>query len=400
MMSSDEIQGIEHRLSAVFPSAARVHVTADPFTGVRILIVSSEFIALAPAQRRKLALEHVNDDQIARLKLLTPDEESFLGVSNMDFQSDLDHLPLWPEALAHGQAEQIVLHSPSQTFTSLPSPVVATFYSLRGGVGRSTTLAHVARVLVRQGLTVLYIDMDLEAPGLASLFAVEGQVVDGKGVVPLLRQTEMAGAVPDDIAEHVLRVAENTALYLLPAGLPNANYARELALLDPSEWYREEINPLRLLIDAVRGLPDPPHVVLIDSRTGISPLAAPLLFDVADINIVAFYPHPQARVGTRALTRALLAAHSRRSTEENPLSPEVRFVISPVPATPAVRALYSDRAQDWVREWLAVARDADGEPVFDALEDIIRGLPTTISTLVLRVIWTSGTLSGVRYGPP
>jgi hypothetical protein len=136
--------------------------------------------------------------------------------------------------------------------------------------------------------------------------------------------------------------------------------------------YREEINPLRLLIDSVRDLPDPPHVVLIDSRTGISPLAAPLIFDVADINIVAFYPHPQARVGTRALTRALLAAHSRRSTEENPLSPEVRFVVSPVPATPAVRALYSDRAQEWVREWLAVARDADGEPVFNALEDIIQ----------------------------
>jgi MinD-like ATPase involved in chromosome partitioning or flagellar assembly len=203
-------------------------------------------------------------------------------------------LPLWPEALAHGQAERIVLHSPSQEFISLSPPVVATFYSLRGGVGRSTILAHVARVLARQELTVLCIDMDLEAPGLASLFAVEGQVVDGKGVVSLILQTEIAGAVPD-IAEHVLRVTDDTALYLLPAGLPNANYARQLALLDPSEWYREEINPLRLLIDAVRNLPESPHVVLIDSRTGISPLAAPLLFDVADINIVAFYPHPQAR---------------------------------------------------------------------------------------------------------
>jgi hypothetical protein len=89
---------------------------ADPFTGVRILIVSSEFIALAPAQRRKLVLEQVNDDQIARLELLTPDEENFLGVPSMDVQSDLEHLPLWPEALAHGQAEQIVLHLPSQTW--------------------------------------------------------------------------------------------------------------------------------------------------------------------------------------------------------------------------------------------------------------------------------------------
>jgi hypothetical protein len=239
MMSSDEVQRIERQLSAVFPSPASVRVAADPFAGVRILIVSSDFATLAPAQRRKLALEQVSDDQIARLELLTPDEESFLGAPNMDVQSDLECLPLWPEALAHGQAERIVLHLPSQTFTSLPSPVVATFYSLRGGVGRSTTLAHVARVLVGQGLTVLCIDMDLEAPGLASLFAVEDQVIDGKGVVPLLLQTEIAGTVPD-IAEHVLRVTDDTALYLLPTGLPNANYARQLALLDPTEWYCTE----------------------------------------------------------------------------------------------------------------------------------------------------------------
>ncbi|MGH9928375.1 MAG: P-loop ATPase, Sll1717 family [Pyrinomonadaceae bacterium] len=50
----------------------------------------------------------------------------------------------------------------------------------------------------------------------------------------------------------------------------------------------------------------------------------------------------------------------------------MRFVVSPVPATLEVRALYSERAQEWVREWLAVARDADGEPVFDALEEIIQ----------------------------
>lgn len=372
MMSSDDVQMIQCRLSAVFPPPASVRVAADPFEGVRILIVSSDFVTLTPAQRRNRVLSQVKDDQIARLELLTPDEEIFLGAPYVTVESDLEYLPLWPEALAHGQAEQIELHLPSQTFTPLSPPVVATFYSLRGGVGRSTTLAHVARVLVAQGLVVLCIDMDLEAPGLASLFAVEGRVVDGKGVLPLLLQTEIDGTVPDDISEHVLRVTDDAELYLLPAGLPNANYARQLALLDPSAWYREEINPLRLLIDAVHDLPKPPHIVLIDSRTGISPLAAPLLFDIADINIVAFYPHPQAQVGTRALVRALLAARSRRSTEEQIFSPEVRFVVSPVPATLEVRALYSDRAQEWIREWLAVARRADGGPVFDALEDIIQ----------------------------
>jgi MinD-like ATPase involved in chromosome partitioning or flagellar assembly len=371
MMSSDDVRRMENTLSTAFPSPAHIQVVADPFAGARILIISPIFATRAPTERRELVLSHIDDDQVARLELLTPEEHAFLGARDLEVSADLDNLPLWPEALAHGEAEQIVLHLPSQTFTSLIPPVVATFYSLRGGVGRSTTLAHVARVLAGQGLTVLCVDMDLEAPGLSSLFAVEDQVTDGKGVVPLLLQTEISGTVPD-ISEHVLRVTDDAELYLLPAGLPNANYARQLALLDPSAWYREEINPLRLLIDAVRELPKLPDVVLIDSRTGISPLAAPLLFDVADINIVAFYPHPQARIGTRALTRALIAAHSQRSTTEKPITPELRFVISPVPATPDIRSLYAERAQKWIGEWLAAARDTNGERVFNALEDIIQ----------------------------
>jgi MinD-like ATPase involved in chromosome partitioning or flagellar assembly len=310
MISSDEVQRVERALSNAFPQATRVRVVADPFAGVRILIISPDFAAMAPAQRRELVLSHVDDDQVAHLELLTPDEETFLGGRDLASPPDLDELPLWPEALAHGQAEQIVLHLPSQTFASLPAPVVATFYSLRGGVGRSTTLAQAARVLAGQGLNVLCIDMDLEAPGLAPLFGVEDQVVDGRGVVPLLLQTEIAGSAPD-ITDHVLRVTDDVELFLLPAGLPSANYARQLAQLDPAAWYREEINPLRLLIDAVRKLPQLPHVLLIDSRTGISPLAAPLLFDVADINIVTFYPHPQARLGTRAERKVVSAVQER-----------------------------------------------------------------------------------------
>src|SRR5690606_13572652 len=42
------------------------------------------------------------------------------------------------------------------------------FFSLKGGVGRSTALALWARHLCQQGKTVLVIDMDLEAPGLGA----------------------------------------------------------------------------------------------------------------------------------------------------------------------------------------------------------------------------------------
>ncbi len=217
---------------------------------------------------------------------------------------------------------------------------------------------------------MLCLDMDLEAPGLAALFDVEREVMPGKGVVPLLLEADIAGEMPD-VTAHLLRAHPERELYLLPAGYPDANYARQLAQLDPAAWYREENNPLRALIGAVRDLHISPQIVLIDSRTGISPLSAPLLFDLVDIAVVTFFPHLQARVGTRALTRALLAARSERA-----YTPEPRFLVSPVPGAgaPETRRRYEDRAAGWILEWLSPAVVEGGDPAFPEVDELVHVL--------------------------
>jgi predicted acylesterase/phospholipase RssA len=48
--------------------------------------------------------------------------------------------------------------------------MIATFYSFKGGVGRSMALANIAEYLHAKGLSVAMIDWDLEAPGLESYF--------------------------------------------------------------------------------------------------------------------------------------------------------------------------------------------------------------------------------------
>src|SRR5580658_4535310 len=48
--------------------------------------------------------------------------------------------------------------------------MIYTFYSYKGGVGRSMAMANVAECFCQQGLEVLMIDWDLEAPGLESFF--------------------------------------------------------------------------------------------------------------------------------------------------------------------------------------------------------------------------------------
>lgn len=53
--------------------------------------------------------------------------------------------------------------------------MIYTFYSYKGGVGRSMAMANVAEWLYRQGLRVVMVDWDLEAPGLESYFFPPGK---------------------------------------------------------------------------------------------------------------------------------------------------------------------------------------------------------------------------------
>jgi CO dehydrogenase nickel-insertion accessory protein CooC1 len=54
-------------------------------------------------------------------------------------------------------------------------PPIIVFASHKGGVGRSTALAVSATEFARRGLSILAIDLDLEAPGLGELFIAENK---------------------------------------------------------------------------------------------------------------------------------------------------------------------------------------------------------------------------------
>src|SRR5690349_2309674 len=73
--------------------------------------------------------------------------------------------------------------------------MIFTFYSFKGGVGRSMAVAGIANLLARQGLRVLAIDFDLEAPGLERYFfdATESRRVrEGQGLIDLLLTYKLA----------------------------------------------------------------------------------------------------------------------------------------------------------------------------------------------------------------
>jgi hypothetical protein len=149
-------------------------------------------------------------------------------------------------------------------------------------------------------------------------------------------------------------------LYCLPAGRLGVDYAQRLRLLDPEIWYRETPNPLHRLIELAATSSINPDVVLLDARTGISPISAPLLFDISDLAVICFFPHPQTRRGTELLVRSLLNAKTRRSNDLQ-ISPEPRFLVSPVPPGPSAERV-RDRATSWIDEWLShVQKRRSGE---------------------------------------
>ncbi|NES19005.1 MAG: ParA family protein [Symploca sp. SIO3E6] len=350
-MNHSEIkERIQHNMAKANLEVKELRVQPDPFTGWRIAVVSSGFAAKSQSERYRIALAGLEELTIQWLDLLTPDEREWAG--NLPLDSTLEDLPLWPEALARGSniPQQVVF--PSDLDEDLELPIITTFYSLRGGVGRSTSLAYTGKILASRGRTVLCVDMDLEAPGLAALFGKEKEISNGQGLLSVLLALDQ-GERPD-LRNHILRLSETDELYCLPAGLPDANYARLLNFIDPGAWYREERNPLRDLMQMLSNeLPFKPDVILLDARTGITPLNGPLLFDLSDMAIIVFFPHPQTLTGTKALVQALLAARTQRL--EQRFTPELRFLVSPIPASkaPEVVERYQHRTVEWISDWLS-----------------------------------------------
>lgn len=326
-----------------------LRIQADGVQGWRIAVVSNGFAQKTDLERRSITLAGLEELTIEWLDLLTPEEREWAGKLPIN---SLASLPTWPEVLARSQdlPEQVLF--PSDLDDDLDPPIIVTFYSLRGGVGRSTALAYTARILARRQRTVLCLDMDLEAPGLSALFGKENEMKPDQGLVSIL--FDLDHGIEPDINNHILRISETDELYCLPAGLPSSDYARKLSFLDTEAWYREEENPLHDLLHILsQKLSFKPDIILLDARTGIAPLNAPLLFDLADLAIITFFPHPQARQGTAALVKAMLASKTMRP--EYQFTPEPRFLVSPIPASkaPEIIERYQKRALSWIHDWLS-----------------------------------------------
>ncbi|MFF7447475.1 MULTISPECIES: FxSxx-COOH system tetratricopeptide repeat protein [unclassified Streptomyces] len=149
-----------------------------------------------------------------------------------------------------------------------PEGRIATFYSYKGGVGRSFLLSNTATLLAQWGYRVLCVDWDLEAPGLHYYFRPHLRSPE-TGLVEMVLGVRDERRV--DPLGHITPVVfpDGSGLDLIAAGGVGCDYIPNVQGIDWDALYSERSFGDVLEEWRQRWI-ESYDVVLVDSRTGIS----------------------------------------------------------------------------------------------------------------------------------
>lgn len=218
-----------------------------------------------------------------------------------------------------------------------------TFYSYKGGTGRSLLLANAARFLALLGHRVVALDFDLEAPGLHFKLNISppgkrtADAIPKVGVVDYLLAAAQAARPPGKLADYVVSVplpkGTKGSLHLMPAGsAPTGEYWRALtALLRQDLFTDPEGSGIAACLELKARIEDELRAdfLLIDSRTGVTELAGVTTTVLADKVVCLMLANRESQSGARAVLRSL--GRAARLAGQAPI--EAIPVLSRVPET-------------------------------------------------------------------
>ncbi|MGX4654268.1 FxSxx-COOH system tetratricopeptide repeat protein [Micromonospora sp. SCSIO 07396] len=218
---------------------------------------------------------------------------------------------------------------------------VVTFYSYKGGTGRTMALANTAWILAANGHRVLAADWDLESPGLHRFFAPfldPEQVASTGGVMDLIldyewenarRRREGEDTRPGDWHRQYARVHKHAfsvswefpgggILDLLLAGRHNPDYATSVTGLNWDNFYNRLGGAQ--FFDALRAdMKRHYDYTLIDSRTGISDVAEICTIHLPDVLVDCFTLSDQGIEGAASVATRVRDYEGRRARRVLPV---------------------------------------------------------------------------------
>jgi cellulose biosynthesis protein BcsQ len=282
---------------------------------------------------------------------------------------------------------------------------IITFYSYKGGTGRTMALANIACLLAqRQGRNkgVLMVDWDLEAPGLHRFFrdklepelslteGLRSLVAIGKapddfalaqqpGLIDLFDELDRATrklkqpleGESDEVASRLIkevrlsRFVVRTAipgLSLLTAGRFDSEYSSRVNTFAWESFYDRSPYLIRAFAE---GLEDEYQYVLIDSRTGLSDISGICTMLMPSTLVVVFTPNRQSLTGIQDLIR--------RATDYRKQSSDLRPLIV-FPLASRIETAEKDLRERW--RFGDPKGDVIGyQPQFQKLFQEVYGLP-------------------------
>jgi MinD-like ATPase involved in chromosome partitioning or flagellar assembly len=244
--------------------------------------------------------------------------------------------------------------------------MVITFYSWKGGVGRTMALANTAVQLARKGNRVLMVDWDLEAPGLINYFAgrVAQQTKDlgiapaeySRGLLGLLSDASLGGDKDASAWKAALRtvtISPDSPTYrnptppqpgqldLLPSGYGDETYAKDLSEFSWPRFFAESDGGVWL--ESLRNQWMANYeFVLIDSRTGLTDSGGVCTIQMPDALVLVFTANEQSLDDGLKIVAA--AQNARQS---------FAFERAPLTVAPLLSRWEGEKEVDLGEEWMA-----------------------------------------------
>jgi cellulose biosynthesis protein BcsQ len=219
---------------------------------------------------------------------------------------------------------------------------IITFYSYKGGTGRTMALANVACLLANRRSRVLVVDWDLEAPGLHRYFPArlaktlafgDYDLDSTPGLMDLF--TALDAAIPAELGESEEAIDEATQRAIASIGLErfisdtgvpgvrilragsndDGRYSVRVGAFAWEALFRRAPNVYRKLAEQLGQTFD---YVLIDSRTGVTDISGICTSLLPEKLVVVFTPNRQSLSGIRDLVQRT-TAYRRSSDDLRPL---------------------------------------------------------------------------------
>ncbi|MBN1165670.1 MAG: hypothetical protein JXA44_00910 [Methanospirillaceae archaeon] len=230
------------------------------------------------------------------------------------------------------------------------TPPIITFYSFKGGIGRTTGLAAFAIDRAHAGERVVVLDCDLDAPGIDRLITGDPTIQAPWGIVDYLLEAPLIELPLTDYKHRCQseKITGEGEILVFPAGKLDDRYPEKLARIDLNQSTDDSDHPLMRLISRIAAelIPD---WILIDARSGLSEISGLVLSDLSHLLVLYGTTSEQSWDGLRYIIERAGKERINRDTPQQPCI-IVQSLIPEVKSTPSAQEWFETRSLDLFSE--------------------------------------------------